>query len=381
MFSPFKKSTWAICLLLLIVSFAFMACPSSSDPLVAPPDPKKSPLMDYGEKEVGAGEETSTQPESPSSGGEESGGQSGTSNSGGENAVQPEISPKMESITGNITSIVTLEDYVYACDDSTGTIYVRWKFAETWGRSNKMPDGKTIKKLTVGGNSTDSNTSKPTLYALAQDKTLWMLNRSTEDWEQVNLTNSEGNPQNGVASFTTVKTIFDLGYHHQTGKDSEKAFILDNNGHYFDLIGTAYPHGGSSETWMSTVVTEQGAGYYYSPNNGEDNKVAFYASSNNKSEMDLGSTVLSLACSPRNLLYVATSTGLKKISLNIYGNLSGSATDIPIGAGAGSVQSVFVQELTIDGQGFEVIVVGCSNGLWSYNSYDKTWKQNKFGVE
>ena len=224
MFSPFKKSTWAICLLLMIVSFAFMACSSSSEPLVAPPDPKKSPLMDYGEKDVGAGEETSTQPESPSSGGEESGGQSGTSNSGGENAVQPEISPKMESITGNITSIVTLEDYVYACDDSTGTIYVRWKFAETWGRSNKMPDGKTIKKLTVGGNSTDSNTSKPTLYALAQDKTLWMLNRSTEDWEQVNLTNSEGNPQNGAASFTTVKTIFDLGYHHQTGKDSEKAF-------------------------------------------------------------------------------------------------------------------------------------------------------------
>ena len=380
MFSPFKKSSWAICLLLLIVSFVFMACSSSSEPLVAPSDPEKSPLMDYGEKDVGAGGETLNQPGSPSSDGGESGGQSGTSNSGGENAVQPEISPKMQSITGNITSIVTLEDYVYACDASVPeTIYVRWKFDDLWEKADRNPQGKTIKQLAVGIDNI--NSSRSTLYALATDNTLWILDVTTGEWREIATTDSQGEPVNGSAIFNGPKAIFDLGYHHQTGKDSSKAYVLDNKDNYFDLIGTDCPRGINYEQWLSSVITEQGSGYYYAPNNGKDGKVAFDSGSSNKKEIDLKSQVLSLACSPRNQLYVATADGLKKISLDIYGKLSGNATNIAIGAGAGSVQSVFVQELTIDGQGFEVIVVGCSNGLWSYNSYDKTWKQNKFGVE
>lgn len=351
MFSLFKKSSWLTCLLLLMVSLVFFACPSSSSSLVVPKDPEKSPLIDYQE----SGENTQT---------------------GEEKIPQVERAKKTE-ITGFISSIVTLGDYVYACDASTSeTIYVRWKFDDLWEKADRNPQGKTIKQLAVGVDGIDSGRS--TLYALATDNTLWILDVTTGEWREIATTDSQGEPVNGSAIFNGPKAIFDLGYHHQTGKDSSKAYVLDNKDNYFDLIGTDCPRGINYEQWLSSVITEQGPGwYYYAPKNGGEQKVASYGSSSNKAEIDLKSQVRSLACSPRGSLYVATDSGLKKIGLDIYGSLSGHYTDVTVGAGAGKIQTVFVQELVIDGEGFEVILVGCDNGLWSYNSYDKTWKQNK----
>ena len=98
-----RKENQVVCLVLMLVSFIFFACLSSSSSLVAPKDPEKSPLIDYQE----SGENTQT---------------------GEEKIPQVERAKKTE-ITGFISSIVTLGDYVYACDASTSeTIYVRWKF-------------------------------------------------------------------------------------------------------------------------------------------------------------------------------------------------------------------------------------------------------------
>lgn len=338
-----RKENQVVCLVLMLVSFIFFACPSSSDSLVAPKDPEKSPIIDYKDRE---------------------------SHPSGEN-------PQRDLIKGSITSIVTLEGYVYACDASVPeTIYVRWKLEDLWEKADRNPQGKTIKQLAVGVDGIDS--SRSTLYALATDNTLWILDVTTGEWREIATTDSQGEPVNGSAIFNGPKAIFDLGYHHQTGKDSSKAYVLDNKDNYFDLIGTDCPRGSSVEPWFSPIVTEQGSGWYYAPKNGGEHKVAFYGSSINKAEIDLKSQVLSLACSPRGSLYVATDSGLKKIDLDVYGSLSGHYTDVTVGAGAGKIQNVFVQELVIDGEGFEVILVGCDNGLWSYNSYDKTWKQNKF---
>lgn len=375
MFSLFKKSSWQTCLLLLMVSLVFFACPSSSDPLVAPKDPEKSPLIDYQESEE------NTQTGVTGSGEGVGGDQSGEASAGEEKIPQVERVKKTE-ITGFISSIVTLEGYLYACDASVPeTIYVRWKFDDLWEKADRNPQGKTIKQLAVGVDGIDS--SRSTLYALATDNTLWMLEVDTGEWAEISLTDSQGESANweAVATFAGAQAIFDLGFYHQTGKDSKNAYVLDSKGNYFDLIGTECPRGIPFEPWLSSVVTEQGSGYYYAPNNGKDGKVAFDSGSSNKPEIDLKSTVLSLACSPRGGLYVATDSGLKKIGLDIYGSLSGSFSAVTVGAGTGKIQSVFVQELVIDGEGFEVILAGFDDGLWSYNSYDKTWKQNKFVVE
>lgn len=371
-----RKENQVVCLVLMLVSFIFFACPSSSDPLVAPKDPEKSPIIDYKDRESHpSGENPQTGTSDLNGGGSSI--EQGDVSSEGEKKQQDEIAPQRDLIEGSITSIVTLEGYVYACDASVPeTIYVRWKFDDLWEKADRNPQGKIIKQLAVGVDGIDS--SRSTLYALATDNTLWILDVTTGEWREIATTDSQGEPVNGSAIFNGPKAIFDFGYHHQTGKDSSKAYVLDNKDNYFDLIGTDCPRGINYEQWLSSVITEQGPGwYYYAPNNGREQKVAFYGSSINKAEIDLKSQVLSLACSPRGSLYAATDSGLKKIGLDIYGSLSGHYTDVTVGAGAGKIQTVFVQELVIDGEGFEVILVGCDNGLWSYNSYDKTWKQNK----
>lgn len=52
-----RKENQVVCLVLMLVSFIFFACPSSSDPLVAPKDPEKSPIIDYKDRESHSGEE------------------------------------------------------------------------------------------------------------------------------------------------------------------------------------------------------------------------------------------------------------------------------------------------------------------------------------
>ena len=222
-----RKENQVVCLVLMLVSFIFFACPSSSDPLVASKDPEKSPIIDYKDRE---------------------------SHPSGEN-------PQRELIKDSITSIVTLEGYVYACDASVSeTIYVRWKLDDLWEKADRNPQGKTIKQLAVGVDGIDS--SRSTLYALATDNTLWILDVTTGEWREIATTDSQGEPVNGSAIFNGPKAIFDLGYHHQTGKDSSKGYVLDTKDNYFDLIGTDCPRGSSVEPWFSSIVTEQGSGWY-----------------------------------------------------------------------------------------------------------------------
>ena len=254
-------------------------------------------------------------------------------------------------ITGSVNSIVKSGNTLYASD---GNIYAKSVNAERGWSKIASPSG-TIIKLAADANG---------VYALSKDNKLYFRQQDSSGWNAVTLT---GNP--------TITTIFDDGFQY--------AFMKAGTS-FFKLSGSNPPETGwNNLSYTIFTYHSSGALLYFSDGNTismTSTKLAPQdkptAEPNKKTVSGLG-IIHSLTYSKaENALYAGTSSGLKKITLDEMGSLTGETADPPGNWGATiknyQAFAVLATGATLDDSALysSTIKGGTTyakvNGLWGY---------------
>lgn len=263
-------------------------------------------------------------------------------------------------ITGSVNSIVKSGNTLYASD---GNIYAKSVNAER-GWSKIASPGGTIIKLAADANG---------VYALSKDNKLYFRQKDSSGWNSVTLT--------GIPDITT---IFD---------DGLKYAFMKAGTSFFKLSGSNPPE----KDWNNlsyTIFTyhSSGALLYFSDGNtismtstklGPQDKPT--AEPNKKTVSGLG-IIHSLTYSKaENALYAGTSSGLKKITLDEMGSLTGETADPPgnWGATIKNYQAFAVLATGTTSKDFALysstIKGGTTyakvNGLWGYYNSRNNWNR------